>query len=101
MLDFFHPSYKLASLAAQKNYIVHIADIKMGFNGMLYELVELIHINIAEKLAGEIANRKAFNYLCQKGFCWRDFVDIFYPQNKRFCRIVEDNMAGKPKDVFI
>ena len=45
----------------EKNEVVRVADVVLCLHFMLYELIEFVHVDIHEELAGEISERKPFS----------------------------------------
>jgi hypothetical protein len=52
-------------ISAQNNKIVSIADIVPSFHSVLHELVKAVHINVYQKLTGQIAERQSPSRLCR------------------------------------
>ena len=60
--------------------VVRIADIVPGLDPVLHKLIELVHIDIDQKLGGEIAQRQAFPLLVEEK------LPITWPRSQRMSR---------------
>src|SRR3989338_11528732 len=49
------------SVCGKNDKIVSVADIILRFKFMLHELVKLVHVDIHEKLRGQIAERQSLS----------------------------------------
>lgn len=52
-------AFEPCPILAQYHEIVGVADIVPGFEPMLGELVEFVHVDVHEELRGEVAERQA------------------------------------------
>ena len=51
-VDLVAPSYQLTFVFRQQNEVVYIAQVISGFERVFDEMVQLIEVDIGEKLAG-------------------------------------------------
>lgn len=51
---------KLLAIRRKKNEVVSVANVLFGSKSVLHELVELIHVDVGEKLRGEVPEWKTF-----------------------------------------
>ncbi len=83
----------------QEQKIVNITEIMLGFELALGELVQLVKIDIGEKLGSEIADGQALIFRnMKKGFVGRDFgkKGFIALAGEVFGRIVENDDFGQP-----
>ena len=62
---------KFVAVVGKEHEIICIADIAFCFESVLHVLIELVHVNIYEKLAREVSQRQPFVYATSKASpCW-------------------------------
>lgn len=91
---FFLPVYKLIDVVWKQQEIIDVAQVKLNFKMVFYELVQLIEIHICKELGSEITNRQSLVFgNMEKGFVGRNLIEKFLAA---LCReivggIVEDD----------
>ncbi len=60
VLYFYNELLKVFSVSGYDDKIVGVSGIMLDLQLIFHKLIKLVHINIGEKLRGEVANRKSF-----------------------------------------